>query len=113
MSSITVTKSGVDLSGFVWRYMTVPKKAAIYTYHQIKGATAGYLYSQGTDSATFTVYGRCAQSAANSAIVQALTGSSVTVASDIHGTFSCYVTDISFSDYNSIWMQFSFTVRVV
>lgn len=113
MSGITVTKSGVDLSGFVWRYMTVPKKAAIYTYHQIKGATAGSLYAQGTDSATFTVYGRCALSAANSAIVQAMTGSNITVASGIHGTFYCYVTDIAFSDYNSVWMQFSLTVRVV
>lgn len=111
--TITVTKSGTDLTAFVWRYMTPPKKAAIYTYHQIKGAAAGDLYAQGTDSATFTLYGRCALSASNSTILQAMDGSSITVASDIHGTSTCYVTDTSYSKFNSVWMSFSLTVRVV
>jgi len=111
--TIEVRKSGIDLTAFIWRYMTPPKKAAIYTYHQIKGASAGDLYAQGTDSATFTVYGRCALSASNSTILQAMDGSVITVVSDIHGTMSCYVTDTSYSKYNSVWMSFSLTVRVI
>ena len=108
--TLNVQVSGVDTSEFTWRYATPPVQAAIYTYHQIKGANKGKVYPQGRDSATTTVSVKCPKNKKNTAVFKSLAGRSCTITSDAFDTMTGYITGVSPGENNSVWLFFNMTV---
>jgi len=108
--SLSVTVTGIDTSNITWLYATQPSKEAIYTYQSRKGATKGNIWKQGTESATFSIPGRCARNATNSAIVASLSGASISVISDEIGNWSGYITKAAPGKYNPVWINFTVNV---
>lgn len=106
--TITVTMSGLDLSGITWIKETRWQKDVLYTYHSIPGAVHGRYYSQGNDSAHSTLYGRCLKTTANHTLLQNMEEVSYcVVVSTIEGTHNAHITGISESGNNSAWYYFS------
>ncbi len=108
--SLSITITGVDTSNITWLYVTQPVREAIYVYQERKGAAKGAYWRQGTNSATFSISGRCARNATNSATVTSMSNAIITVVSTEIGTWTGVITGAPRGKYNPVWINFTVNV---
>jgi len=110
--SITVTITGLNLSAIVWRWESLWEPSAIYVHHQIKGATKGPYYAQGTDNATATIEGRCERNAANETLLRSMLNKSATI-QGMNSHTARITSIVDNSPSNPAWIFFTMTCMEV